>query len=243
MYNFFKKVMKLALPVTFSAVILVSALFYSDVVQLLESKDSNFDDGIENRLVLVNEERDFREASELLSKIESDFKFVQRYSRIGSKYSIVSLKAANEISKGTPLDLESSLVLIKYSEKFDLKPSLILAVIDLESNFNRYEVGGADDRGLMQIIPSTEKWLARDVAKVDYDPNKIFNSEYNIGLATSYLSFLNKAYGNDFHRILSEYNRGPYNLAKYYQTNGTYSTSYSRVILKKEKKYLAYNYK
>jgi len=154
------------------------------------------------------------------------------------------LDKAKEISEATPLDFDTAMIVLKYAKKYDLKPSLILSMIDHESNFNRWEVGKAQDRGYMQIIPSTEKWLAEDYGKklgIEYNPDKIFDPEYNIGLAAVYLSILKNAYGNDYNRILSEYNRGPYGLARYYAKNQTYETSYSKVILRNEKKYVAFN--
>ena len=155
-----------------------------------------------------------------------------------------SQQKAEEIAEQTPLDVETSQVVVDYAERFGLKPSLILAIIETESNFNPKEVGTHQDRGLMQIIPSTEKWLARDLGHtigLEYNPKRIFDPEYNIGLAAAYLAFLKDAYGDNMHRILSEYNRGPYNLARYFQRNGTYATSYSRKVLKLEAKYVAFN--
>jgi len=154
------------------------------------------------------------------------------------------IEKAKKISEKTPLDFITSCIVLKYSEKFNLKPSLILSVIDLESNFKQYEVGTSEDRGYMQIIPDTEKWLASefgDAIGFKYNPDNIFDPDYNIGLGSAYLSLLKKEYGNDYNRILSEYNRGPYNLKKYYEANKTYVTDYSKVVLRKEKKYLAYN--
>lgn len=151
---------------------------------------------------------------------------------------------AKEISEGTPLDYKSALILLEYAEEYDLNPSLILSVIEVESNFNQWEVGSSKDRGFMQIIPSTEKWLAKDFGKeigLNYNPDRIFDPEYNIGLAAAYLNLLKENYGDNYDRILSEYNRGPSNLKRYYQKHGTYSTSYSRKVLKAEEKYLAYN--
>lgn len=151
---------------------------------------------------------------------------------------------AKEIANGTPLDYESALILVRYADKYDLNPSLILSVIEVESNFNQWEVGSSRDRGYMQIIPATEKWLASDFGSelgLKYNPDRIFDPEYNIGLAAAYLNLLQTNYGDDYNRILSEYNRGPGNLKKYYQRNGTYSTSYSRKVLSAEKDYLAFN--
>ena len=159
-------------------------------------------------------------------------------------YDKEALDQAKEISQATPLDFDSSLMVVKYGEMFDLNPSFILSVIDLESNFKSTEVGAARDRGLMQIIPGTERWLIKEFGEqlgLKYDPSRIFEPEYNIGLGAAYLGLLKESYGNNYDRILSEYNRGPSNLKKYYLKHQTYQTAYSRVILNKENKYLALN--
>lgn len=151
---------------------------------------------------------------------------------------------ANEISTRTPLDFQTALIVVKYAKQFDLEVSLLLGVMDLESNFKQFEVGKAQDRGYMQIIPSTEKWLIKEFGEVlgfEYNPKRIFEPDYNIGLGAAYLHMLKESYGSNDDRILSEYNRGPYNLRRYYQKHATYETTYSRVVKSRAKKYLAYN--
>ncbi|MCK8059427.1 MULTISPECIES: lytic transglycosylase domain-containing protein [unclassified Fusibacter] len=155
-------------------------------------------------------------------------------------YSEEEVKRAYQVFEETPLDFESSLYLIKYTDLYDIDPSLVLSIIEIESNFDAEAVGGAADRGLMQIIPATEKWLAEEFGNeigITYDPDLIFEPEYNLGLALSYIHLLKNAYGENYHRILSEYNRGPYNLAKYFEANHTYQTTYSRAILSRVDKY------
>lgn len=155
-----------------------------------------------------------------------------------AKESVLSL--AGDIHRNTPLDFESALWVVKYAKQFDLKPSIILAMMDVESHFNQYSVGADQDRGYLQIIPSTEKMLAKNFGsdiELTYDPERIFEPRYNIGLAVCYINFLRQYYGDDYHRILSEYNRGFYNLKKYYKAHKTYETAYSQRILEKKKGY------
>ncbi len=150
------------------------------------------------------------------------------------------LKKVFVITQNTPLDIHTASIIVNYSEKLDVPISLIMALIELESQFVKYEVGGAEDRGYCQIIPGTEKWLADTYGHIlglEYNPERIFEPEYNIGLGALYLYHLKNAYKDDYHRILSEYNRGPYNLKAYYNKTNTYVTTYSNVVLKKEVKY------
>ena len=154
------------------------------------------------------------------------------------------LEKAKEISQETPLEYESAVVLVKYADMYDIPYSLVLSIIDIESNFTKDLVGTSQDRGYMQIIPGTEKWLASSYGAelgLSYDPDRIFDPEYNLALGIKYLDELMNDYGTDFDRILSEYNRGSGNLKKYYQAYKTYSTSYSEKVLSNEVLYVALN--
>lgn len=193
---------------------------------------------------LTNELRQTNKELEEMQEIKEKVEFIEEYIDLEGE-EVNLLKKAKNISDETPLDFKSSVVLVSYADKYDLNPSLLLSIIELESNFNQWEVGTSQDRGLMQIIPSTEKWLAEDFGSqigVKYDPSRIFDPDYNIGLAATYLNIIQKTHGSDYNKILSEYNRGPYGLARYYEKNKTYVTDYSRIILSKEKKYLSFNY-
>lgn len=150
------------------------------------------------------------------------------------------LKKVIEITESTPLDIVTASIIIGYCNKLNLSPSLLLALIEQESSFNQYEIGADKDRGYCQIIPQTEKWLAKTyghILDIQYDSSRIFDPEYNIGLGALYLYILKQAYGDNYHKILSEYNRGVYNLERYYEKHGTYATAYSRGILRREAKY------
>lgn len=182
---------------------------------------------------------EFNEAydNELLNKVETAQNF-ETYENL------LLMENATRIMEVTSLPEEAALSLVKYSDELEIRISLLLALMELESDFNKYEVGTHEDRGYMQIIPGTEKWLAEeygDTIGVEYDPERIFEEDYNIGLSAVYINMLHNAYGDNYNRILSEYNRGPYNLKAYYEKNGTYSTSYSRKVLSLEKKYKPLN--
>jgi soluble lytic murein transglycosylase-like protein len=48
-----------------------------------------------------------------------------------------------------------------YAAMFDLPPELVLAVIDVESNFDRYAISWAGALGLMQVMPFWRKEIGR----------------------------------------------------------------------------------
>ncbi|MCD4711858.1 MAG: transglycosylase SLT domain-containing protein [Clostridiales bacterium] len=181
--------------------------------------------------------------------LEAQKPIVEEFEKISNfidfdAFESTQLEKVKSITEQTPLDYESALALVKYADKYDVPYSLILSIIELESNFDQNIVGADQDRGYMQIIPGTEKWLATEFGEeleLEYDPTQIFEPEYNLALGIKYLDLLMDSYGANYERILSEYNRGPSNLAKYYAAYQTYSTTYSRTVLSKANKYVALN--
>lgn len=183
------------------------------------------------------------ETIKLQEPMVSEYKKVSKFIDFDALES-TQLEKAKEISDATPLDYESAVVLVKYADLYDVPYSLVLSIIDIESGFAKDLVGTSQDRGYMQIIPGTEKWLANTYGTelgLTYNPDRIFEPEYNLALGIKYLDDLMGDYGSNYDRILSEYNRGAGNLKKYYAANQTYSTSYSRKILANETIYVSLN--
>lgn len=154
-----------------------------------------------------------------------------------------TLALAERIKSKTPLDLRSSLAAAVYAKKFNLRPSLLVAVISKESNFHQFSVGSHNDRGYLQIIPPTERFMMRNYGStlgLKYNPKQIFEPEYNLGLGAAYLGGMLAEYG-DVHQTLTEYNRGEGRAESFFRKNGAYSTSYSKKVLELEQQYLSLN--
>ncbi|MDX8410282.1 MAG: lytic transglycosylase domain-containing protein [Mariprofundaceae bacterium] len=61
----------------------------------------------------------------------------------------------------------------RHATRFDLSPELVLAVMAVESNFDRFAVSRAGARGLMQVMP----FWKRDIGSAD---DNLFDLETNI---------------------------------------------------------------
>jgi soluble lytic murein transglycosylase-like protein len=94
----------------------------------------------------------------------------------------------------------------KAAEKFNLKTSLVKAVIMAESGFDPKAVSKKGAQGLMQLMPETANEL--DVGD-PYDP------EENILGGTRYLSRLMERFNNDMELAIAAYNAGPEKVDKY----------------------------
>jgi len=92
------------------------------------------------------------------------------------------------------------------SQKYDVDPALVKAVIKAESDFNPYAVSKKGAQGLMQLMPKTLKDL-----KV-YDP---FHPVENIDGGVRYLKRLLKQFNNDISLTLAAYHAGAKTVEKY----------------------------
>ncbi|UDG79593.1 membrane-bound lytic murein transglycosylase MltC [Candidatus Steffania adelgidicola] len=87
-------------------------------------------------------------------------------------------------------------IIRRASKHYGVDQSLILAIIQTESNFNPYAVSHADALGLMQVVRKT---AGRDVFKMKGkwgQPNRrdLLDPENNIDIGTAYLSMLQNSY-------------------------------------------------
>ena len=108
-------------------------------------------------------------------------------------------------------------IIERYAAKYRVDPTLVRAVIQVESDFNPMCVSHKGARGLMQLMPATAK---------RYGVTKVHDPEQNIHGGIRYLAFLLELFG-DTPRALAAYNAGEGAVLKYggippYQETSTY---------------------
>ena len=89
-----------------------------------------------------------------------------------------------------------------------LPPELVLAVIDVESNFDRFAISSAGARGLMQVMPFWLEELGRPDAN-------LFDLETNLRMGCTILSYYMNMEDDDLVNALARYNGS-------YMGNGRY---------------------
>ena len=94
----------------------------------------------------------------------------------------------------------------KYSKEFDVEKELIYAMIKAESNFKAEATSNKEALGLMQILESTAKEVAKEL-ELEITKEEILNPETNIAIGTKYISNLIKKYGN-IELAIASYNAG-----------------------------------
>lgn len=81
----------------------------------------------------------------------------------------------------------------------DLRPEWVLAVIQVESNFNRFAISSAGARGLMQVMPF---WLD-EIGRPD---DNLFHIDTNLRLGCTILRYYYDMEDGDLQRALARYN-------------------------------------
>lgn len=110
----------------------------------------------------------------------------------------------------------------KYSEKYDLEPSLVYAVINTESKFDPNAISYKGACGLMQVSVITGEWGATEVGMKNYSSELLFDPEINIELGCWYLETLLLQFGGNMNTALAAYNAGSGNVSKWLK-NDLYS--------------------
>jgi soluble lytic murein transglycosylase-like protein len=100
----------------------------------------------------------------------------------------------------------------KIVKKYGIDYRIIIAIVIVESNFNKNALSSAGAVGLMQLMPSSFPHLSfKDLR------NEVINLETGI----KYFSWLLKLHNYDYNDALISYNMGP-NAYKYYKEIGEY---------------------
>jgi soluble lytic murein transglycosylase len=91
--------------------------------------------------------------------------------------------------------------------EFDVDPLLIWAVMRVESRYDPEALSYVGARGLMQVMPSTQDWIADQLGE-DISPGDAYTPKANIRLGAWFLHFLADYFGGDLELAIAAYNGG-----------------------------------
>jgi soluble lytic murein transglycosylase len=118
--------------------------------------------------------------------------------------SVIRLSRRNQspypLGRPRPSPGELEPLIQEVSQRHNLPPSLIKAVIRVESNFNPAATSPKGAQGLMQLMPGT----ADDLQVVN-----AYDAQENIGAGTRYLKMLLEKFNYRLPLALAAYNAGP----------------------------------
>jgi soluble lytic murein transglycosylase len=88
------------------------------------------------------------------------------------------------------------------------EPALVLGITRQESGFDPSVRSGADARGMMQLLPSTARIVARRIGE-PYSPGSLYEAEYNMKLGSAFLGQLVNQFSGSYVMAAAGYNAGP----------------------------------
>ena len=126
---------------------------------------------------------------------------------------IASSKIPNLLKAIYPIKYEN--IIIKYANEYGLDNHLVAAIIKVESGYDSFAKSSKGALGLMQIKPSTGKWIAEKLGIKDLNEEELYDPEINIKMGCWYLDYLLKYYNGNLQLALAAYNGGQGNVSKW----------------------------
>ncbi|MBI1210008.1 MAG: transglycosylase SLT domain-containing protein [Alphaproteobacteria bacterium] len=132
-----------------------------------------------------------------------------RLAKLGNTYGALrSAKKAQSLGVSRQDQLYPLIQLPPACAASGVPPALILALIRQESEFDPSAVSNANARGLLQLLPSTAKDVARRYALGRADADDLFKPETNLAIGCYHVKDLLDAFGGSWVLTIAGYNAG-----------------------------------
>lgn len=105
----------------------------------------------------------------------------------------------------------------RHSQRYDVDPYLVLAIMRTESLYDPDAVSYAGARGPMQIMPRTGHLLADRLDEPSFTVADLHDPDVAIGYGVRYLSLLLDRFDGVFPLAVASYNGGPHNVSAWMQ--------------------------
>ena len=100
-------------------------------------------------------------------------------------------------------------IIQQFARRFDVNEDWIYGLIRQESRFIASVSSSAGANGLMQIMPATAQWIARQLEQTTFQRNDIYQIDTNIQFGTYYLRSLLDRLDQNVILATTGYNAGP----------------------------------
>ncbi|OAJ33412.1 transglycosylase SLT domain-containing protein [Piscirickettsia salmonis] len=93
------------------------------------------------------------------------------------------------------------------AKRYKISPAWVFSVARQESIFHEHAYSPVGARGIMQLMPTTARYIARKI-QIRHYTSKLLDANHNIALGTAYLKRLLERYDNRLILALAAYNAG-----------------------------------
>lgn len=163
------------------------------------------------------------------SKEKDEYQFIAALSREIGRNDL-AVYAARQADKKHILLSDMGYPIYPITEEKFLQSPIIQSIIRQESGFLLNAKSRAGALGMMQLMPSTAKRVARD-EKLSYSKKRLTTDPiYNITLGQSYLSGLIERFDGSLPMAFAGYNAGPSRVKRWVKQNGDPTESIEEMI-------------
>ena len=138
------------------------------------------------------------------------------------------LRLSESISQQNARKL-AKLIVAECGNYENLDPYLVLAVIQVESEFSPKAVSKKGAIGLMQVMPGTAEFVAKEMGITFNGSKSLYDPFINVKLGIHYLSILTNRYDST-ENALNAYNAGPSNFEKSQSSDNKQSRYVKKVL-------------
>lgn len=152
---------------------------------------------------------------------------------------ISDLISRHRIPRVQAQSIAQSIVLESRAARID--PLLVAAIVKFESTFKAHAVSNKGAAGLMQLMPSTGKFISSKYAMGPFSSGRLHDPRYNLRLGVAYFNRLLKSFKSVEYALIA-YNWGPSNLSKALRSRSKIpleSVKYAKKIIQSQRNWHA----
>jgi len=155
--------------------------------------------------------------------------YINSYYRLSAEVRIFKKIIDNsELNYFTAMRLTSTI--LTQCEKYNIDPDLVFAIINVESTFDSHSVSDKGAVGLMQLLPSTARYISEQYGYSYKDKGSLYDPVTNVRIGIAYFSYLYRKLGY-LHYALWAYNYGPRRQSIILNRNPEFTPNYVKQVL------------
>lgn len=127
--------------------------------------------------------------------------------------SVARAKEWNQTDLRFPLEYQS--LVEKAAVEQAINPAWVYGIMRRESAFDSQIVSSAKAKGLMQVLPSTAKLVARKIGVKSHKTSDLLIPEKNARIGAAYLSQMLNRFDGNYVKATASYNAGPHRIPRW----------------------------
>lgn len=125
----------------------------------------------------------------------------------------------------------------RFSKEYNLEPSMVASIINIESGYKEDAVSNAGAVGLMQLLPSTASDCARRMGLMLED-DSLYDVDINIRIGCYYLRYLLDIFDGNVTNTLCAYNWGLGNVNDWMTAGNEKDGTITNIPVKETREYV-----